>query len=313
MKILITGSGATGGYIGARLIEKGEDVTFFTGTSRKVRLLTRGLELTSPYGRFRRPASAISAGEVSASFDLVILAARAHEFESLFDAISPAIGAQTIVLPLVDGVRHLDIQPLEPGVKVIGAVYEARVSIDADGILHQRPPAGEIRIGALNCADHDVVTGLVGLFQMRGIKAFAISTIKAATWGRFSYLAAGIATSIVMKCPLRDAFRFPHGTTTFEGALAECLAIGRAAGFEPDPRRLKDYANAFLLEGRPVKSPPSVLDGGREADEAIFLLAEMVAIGRQWSVPAYRLNGALDTLTRHDLVLAAVAKPDAGA
>ena len=72
MKILIIGSGAVGGFIGARLIEKKCDVTFLVRAERKLRLVTRGLQLRSQFGAFRRPVHAITADEIRGAYDLVV-------------------------------------------------------------------------------------------------------------------------------------------------------------------------------------------------------------------------------------------------
>jgi ketopantoate reductase len=86
MKVLIVGSGTTGGLIGARLIERGVEVTFCTRPERKVQLMTTGLTLSSSYGRFRRPACAITPDEIDTQFTVVIIACRAHHYGDTVNA-----------------------------------------------------------------------------------------------------------------------------------------------------------------------------------------------------------------------------------
>ena len=94
MNILIVGSGAAGGLIGARLIEQKCDVTFLVRPERKAQLMTTGLVLYSHFGKFRRPVSAITLDELKGFYDLIIVAVRATDYESVLQSITPSIGSQ---------------------------------------------------------------------------------------------------------------------------------------------------------------------------------------------------------------------------
>lgn len=292
MKILITGSGAIGGFIGARLIEGGANVSFLVSPERKMKLVTTGLHLISPYGRFKKPVHAITPDEIKSTFDLIISTVRAHKYWDTYGVASNAFSPETVLLPLVEGVDHF-YEPVdaEPGQRLIGAVVEGRISLDADGILHQRPPQARLRIGALNSADAAVAADLSLRLAGRGLQISLSSSIKAEAWERFSFLAAAVATGAVMQRPFRDAVRlgsFDH----FTSMLKECTEIGIRVGFEPSRLRVRRYDNAFVLQGEPVLPPAPLADGGCAADEAAYLLAEMVGFGRHHNVDAPALYRA---------------------
>ncbi len=300
MEVLVIGSGAVGGLIGARLIENGHQVAFLTRETRAEQLVIKGLVLSSAFGRFRRPVVALVTGEVVERVDLVIIAVRACEYESALALAGPALGPDTIILPVIEGVQHLEVPPADPALRIIGAVFEGRVSLDADGILSQRPPAAELYIGALRSEDREVAVQLAGTLTGRGLKALPSPEIRALAWERFGYLAGGIATSVLMGQPLRDAVRFAGGTNFFADLLADGARIGTAAGFAPNMRRARAYERAFLLDGRPVAVPPDIQNGGRAADEGTFILGEMVAIARRHGVRSFLLEKAWTRLTRPD-------------
>ncbi len=122
------------------------------------------------------------------------------------------------------------------------------------------------------------------------MKTTYCSDIRARQWERFAYLAAGIALSVRMKAPFRDALRKSFGNEMFVRLLSEVFTVGQAAGADPCPVRARTYQHAFMLDARPVMPPPSIAEGGRAGDEAAFLLAELIGFARQYGVRTPELN-----------------------
>jgi 2-dehydropantoate 2-reductase len=311
MKILMVGSGTAGGLLGARLLENKADVSFLVRRERKLQLMTRGLHLRSQYGQFRKPVHAIAADEIQNTFDLVVVAVRSHEIEQAMDLAAPAIGPDTVVMPVVEGVRHLEIGALPSAPFVIGAVLEARMLMDADAVLAQRPPAAELTIGALNKSDDKIAEIMVELFSGRGIKTFLDENIRAKASERFAFVAAAIATAYLMGRPLQDALRMAYSNGVFERLLAEGFDVGVAAGYAPKQLQVKDYARAFRMVGRPVQVPARIGDPGRAGDECVFLLSEMIALARAARVRVPTFESAWRRLTRPEQIEAtAIAASD---
>jgi 2-dehydropantoate 2-reductase len=110
MRILIVGAGAIGGYFGGRLAEAGQDVTFLVRPKRAAELASSGLVIRSHFGDLHIPRPAIVLAEdLHEPFDLVILSTKAYDFEAAIASFSPAVGSSTSVLPLLNGMRHLDV------------------------------------------------------------------------------------------------------------------------------------------------------------------------------------------------------------
>ncbi len=298
MKILMVGSGTAGGLLGARLLENKADVSFVVRRERKLQLITRGLHLRSQFGQFRKPVHAIAVDEISETYDLVVAAVRSHEIEKAIELVARAIGPNTVVMPVIEGVRHLDVGALPSAQFVIGAVLEARMLLDADAILGQRPPAAELTIGALNTSDVRIAEVLVEAFAGRGIKTFLDHGIRGKAAERFAFVAAAIATAYIMGRPLEDAVRLAYGMGTFEKLLAEGCKVGVAAGYAPKQLRVKDYARAFNMVGRPVQIPARISDPGRAGDESVFLLSEMIALARAARIQVPTFESAWRRLTR---------------
>jgi 2-dehydropantoate 2-reductase len=109
MRILIVGAGAVGGYFGGRLAEAGRDVTFLVRPSRAKQLRQDGLRIISPHGDAVLTPKLVSAGEIDAPYDLVFLAVKAYALEAAMNDLGPAVGPETMILPVLNGMRHLDL------------------------------------------------------------------------------------------------------------------------------------------------------------------------------------------------------------
>ena len=108
MKILILGAGAIGGYFGGRLVQAGADVTFLVRERRASQLQSQGLVVRSPHGDFTVPVKWILRSQLVPSFDIVLLACKAYDLDGAIEAVRPAVGPSSHVLPLLNGVAQIE-------------------------------------------------------------------------------------------------------------------------------------------------------------------------------------------------------------
>src|SRR5260370_18258972 len=109
MRYLVLGGGAVGGYFGGMLLKGGADVTFLVRPARAAQLRRDGLVVkTQDGGELRIQAKTIQQGQVDGPYDVVLLCCKAYDLDGAMAAIAPAMGDQRVILPLLNGVRHLD-------------------------------------------------------------------------------------------------------------------------------------------------------------------------------------------------------------
>src|SRR5579864_1141810 len=108
MRFLVLGAGAVGGYFGGRLAEAGQDVTFLVRAPRAAALAENGLRIESPLGDFHVPVKVATADRVGGPYDVIILTAKHYDLDGAIDAIRPGVGRSTAILPLLNGLLHLD-------------------------------------------------------------------------------------------------------------------------------------------------------------------------------------------------------------
>src|ERR1700692_2855663 len=110
MRILVVGAGAIGGYFGGRLLEAGRDVTFLVRPRRAAELADAGMVIKSPNGdvTLKNPP-AVQADRLRVKFDVMLLSCKACDRDDAIKSLAPAVGPQTSIIPLLNGMLHLDV------------------------------------------------------------------------------------------------------------------------------------------------------------------------------------------------------------
>src|SRR5258707_2024638 len=109
LRILIVGAGAVGGYFGGRLAQAGRDVTFLVRPAHAKQLRRDGLRIISPHGDAVLSPKVVSAEEIDTPYDLVFLSVKAYALEAAMNDFATAVGPETMILPVLNGMRHIDL------------------------------------------------------------------------------------------------------------------------------------------------------------------------------------------------------------
>src|SRR4051794_12024707 len=139
MRVLVVGAGAIGGYFGGRLAEAGRDVTFLVRPRRAAQLAQTGLVVRSPQGDIHIPDPVlVQAQDLAAPYDLVILSCKAYDLDDAIESFAPAVGGETAILPLLNGMSHLDTLERRFGPeRVLGGQCVIGATLDESGrVLH---------------------------------------------------------------------------------------------------------------------------------------------------------------------------------
>src|SRR6478609_11537875 len=139
MRCLVLGAGALGGYFGGMLIKGGADVTFLVRPARAAQLQRDGLIVQTQDGNeVRSQVKTVQAGELDGTYEVVLLTCKAYDLDAAMDAIAPAMGEQSVIVPLLNGVRHIDVltERFGPG-RVLGGLTVINAAMMADGTIQQ--------------------------------------------------------------------------------------------------------------------------------------------------------------------------------
>ena len=299
MRILVLGAGGTGGYFGGRLAQAGADVTFLVRPARAALLAERGLRIRSPLGDADLDVATVTAQDLPAlaaarPFDLVLLACKAYDLDSAIESVAPAVGANTAVLPILNGLLHYDALDARFGrERVPGGLCFIGATLGADGeVLHLGRPAS-ITFGLREGnADGGVLARLAAAYAQAGVDHLYAPDIAAAQWIKYSFLAALAAGTCLMRTSV-GAIVAAEGGEAFMAALhAECLAVAAAEG-HPVPEDEARTARAGLTRaGSPVTaSMLRDLQAGLRV-EALQIVGDMVHRAHRAGLQVPRLEAA---------------------
>jgi 2-dehydropantoate 2-reductase len=255
VRVLVIGAGALGGYFGARMIRAGRDVTFLLRPRRAEQLGRAGLQVISPLGDFTVPAKTVTAGEIRGPFDLILVGTKSYSLQGAMDDFAPAVGATTAILPVLNGMAHLDILGHRFGAEhVLGGMAQISADLDAEGRVLHLFPHHELVFGEIAGGFSDRTRALSALFEGCGFTARASDNVKQDMWEKW----AGLCTMAGMNCLMRgcvgDVLAAPGGREAFLSLFDECCAVATAAGFKPRQAFVDFARGLYTTVGSPYKA-----------------------------------------------------------
>lgn len=299
MRILVLGAGGTGGYFGGRLAQAGADVTFLVRPARAALLAERGLRIRSPLGDADLDVATVTAQDLPAlaaarPFDLVLLACKAYDLDSAIESVAPAVGANTAVLPILNGLLHYDALDARFGrERVPGGLCFIGATLGTDGeVLHLGRPAS-ITFGLREGnADGGVLARLAAAYAQAGVDHLYAPDIAAAQWIKYSFLAALAAGTCLTRASV-GAIVAAEGGEAFMAALhAECLAVAAAEGHPVPEDEARTARSGLTRAGSPVTaSMLRDLQAGLRV-EALQIVGDMVHRAHRAGLQVPRLEAA---------------------
>src|ERR1700677_3122242 len=141
MKVAIVGVGAIGGYVGHCLAQSGEDVTFIARGKNLEALRSGGIRLLRADGSEQVVPKVEATADYAATGpqDLVILALKAHQLESVALDVPKLFGPDTIVVPMQNGIPYWYFHG-HPG-ELAGTRLQ---SVDPSGLISDNIPAQRV-------------------------------------------------------------------------------------------------------------------------------------------------------------------------
>lgn len=250
VRTLVVGAGAIGGYFGGRLLEINRDVTFLVRPKRAAELAAHGLRIRSRFGdvTLANPATVLTEN-LKETFDLVLISCKAYDLESAINSFAPAVGPDTVILPLLNGMRHLEILNEQFGrERVLGGQCLIAAALTDGEIVHLND-THELSFGEQTGALSDRVKAIANLMDGARFKAHASTEILQEMWEKWVFLASLAGSTCLMRAAIGDICASPGGTDFIVGLLEECRSIADAAGYPMRDAQLKRARDMLTAKG----------------------------------------------------------------
>ncbi|MGA8901468.1 2-dehydropantoate 2-reductase [Bradyrhizobium sp.] len=292
MRILVVGAGAIGGYFGGRMLQAGRDVTFLVRPRRATELASAGLVIKSPNGDVTLTAPPIvQADKLDTAFDLVLLSCKAFDLEDAIASFAPAVGPKTVILPLLNGMRHLDILDQRFGSNaVLGGLCAIAVTLNEHREVVQLAPMQSLGFGERDGKISDRVRAIADAMSGGKFGAAASAQIIQDMWEKWVFLASLAASTCTMRAPVGHILAAPGGNDFILGILDECSAVAAAEGHSPTGPFFERARGMLTAEGSQLTASMfrDVKAGARV--EADHIIGDLIARGEAAKVPVPKLR-----------------------
>ncbi|HYG44806.1 MAG TPA: 2-dehydropantoate 2-reductase [Bordetella sp.] len=282
MRLLFLGAGGTGGYFGGRAAQAGADVTFLVREARARKLRAQGLRIESPRGDAVLSPKVATESDLDGTYDVVVISCKAYDLPSAIAAIRPAVGADTAILPIMNGVLQYEALDAEFGAaRVLGGLCQINATLGSDGqvrhlgqhaalVFGER--AGEPR--SARCAALETALA-EAVFSSR-----LSSAILQDVWEKYVFLTTMAAATCLMRGPVGQIVSTDDGEAIVRDLLRECQQVAAASGHTV--RAEADAAALKVLTDRQSSMTASMfrdLSQGARV-EADHIVGDMVHRGR---------------------------------
>lgn len=249
MRFAILGSGAVGGYFGAKLSRAGQDVTFIARGAHLAAIRTRGLDVKSArLGDFNVRAPAESDTARVGPVDVAIVSVKAYDNATALPMLAPLMGPDTVVLTLQNGVDSVDeVAAVVGQPRVLGGTTYVATALEGPGLIVQTGVHRSIIFGEVFGDTGRVsprVQAIADVLATADIQVTPVPDARVPIWDKFVYLVAFSGFTGAARAPIGPVWRFPHARDTFYACSREVAAIAQAEGVTISATRfdtLKEY------------------------------------------------------------------------
>jgi 2-dehydropantoate 2-reductase len=306
MRLLVVGAGSTGGYFGGRLAQAGRDVTFLVRPARAERLRAGGLQIVSPHGDVTLAPKLVTAGNIEAPYDAVLLTVKAFSLDAALDDLAPAVGAETIILPVLNGMKHVDALSDRFGRQaVVGCVCKVATMVDDAGRIVQLSKLQDLAYGEMNGSRSPRTEAVDKVMQGAGFDARLSASIEREMWEKWILLATLGGITCLMRGSIGEVEAAPGGREFALQLLAEVCAVVSATGIAPSEAFLSATKAAITQRGSSLTSSMYRDLQKGSAVEADQIIGDLLARGRKVGVSTPLLEAAFVHLSVYQARLSA--------
>jgi 2-dehydropantoate 2-reductase len=300
--MLVVGAGAIGGYFGGRMLQAGRDVTFLVRPRRAAELAGAGLVIKSPNGdvTLKNPPT-VQADTLGETFDVVLLSCKAFDLADAIKSFAPAVGPQTAIIPLLNGMLHLDELDRQFGAeRVLGGLCAIAVTLNEAREVVHLAPMQSLNFGERDGRMTDRVRAIAETMASGRFGSVASEHIVQEMWEKWVFLASLAASTCLMRTSVGNILAAPGGKDFILGMLDECSAVAAAEGHAPRAPFLERTRGMLTAEGSPMTASMFRDIKAGAAVEADHVIGDLVRRGDAGKVPVPRLRTAYTHLKAYE-------------
>ena len=302
MKILVLGAGGTGGYFGGRLHQGGADVTFLVREQRAQHIAEHGLRIESTKDQVTLRVNTVLASTAEPEYDLIILSCKAYDLHASIAAITPAMAPHTCIVPLLNGISHIDTLDAAFGkTQVMGGSCQIAATLTRDGIVKSMADVQSIVWGAREGSQEALAQKLGAAFANTTVDWRVSENIMQDLWEKVTFLSTLAGMTCLMRGTVGQILAAPDGRTLMRRYLDSCITIATREGYAPRANVLERFESVLNSTGSPLTaSMLRDLENGGPI-EADHIVGFMLNKAREYGIDDTMLSVAYAHLKAYEL------------
>lgn len=309
MNILILGAGGIGGYFGGRLAQAGADVTFLVRPKRREQIRANGLVIESPSGNAKIDAKTAVAAELRPGYGVVFFTCKSYDLDSAMDAIAPAMRGDCAVIPMLNGLSHMQRLDARFGkANVMGGLAQINVTLKPDGTVLHMEPLARVVFGERDGKATARAQAFADACAKSNFDSKLSPGIELEMWEKLVFLSALAATTCLLRGNVAEIMASAEGAAIMNRAIAGNIAIAAKAGFPPRPAAIEFATKRLTTPGPQSASMLRDLEAGGQV-EADHIVGFMLDLARKHGVDDTVLAFALAHLKTYEARRAADRLP----
>jgi 2-dehydropantoate 2-reductase len=285
MKIAVMGTGGLGGYFGGQMAHAGLDVTFIARGRHMEAIRDNGLQVISPGNDFLvKPAIVTDNPANVGPVDLILFCVKAYDAAAAAEQARPLVGAQTAILPVLNGIHHIDQLREILGVEhVLGGMAACGAHVVAPGVI-QHTALNTITFGELTIGRSERCESIQAALAVSGIQLVVSPDVTQSMWLKLTNL-SGLGVCSAVRGGFFMVRSAPETLALVHQAAAETVSLAHARHIAL-PATLPDQLVAILKNAASDFKPSMLVDleHGRRL-EIESLNGAVSHMGEEFGVP----------------------------
>jgi len=300
LSIVVVGAGGVGGYFGVRLALAGAAVRFVARGAHLAAIQRDGLKVRSTSeGERVVKIDAVEALSGGPPADAVLFCVKSYDTESAAAALRPAVGPETAVVSLQNGVDNEEKidAALGRGHAVGGAAY-VFAGIEAPGVIVHRF-GGRIVFGEMDGRATVRCEKLKEALAAAGVPVEIAADIRRVLWEKYLFICAQAGLTALTRCPIGVVRSIPETWRLFRTILEEMTALARASGMTLAPNIVETQVKqGEALPADLMASLANDLIQGRRL-ELEALQGHAARLGERFGIPTPAVSAVYAALKPH--------------
>lgn len=230
MKIYIVGTGGVGGYLGGKLANEGNDVTFVTRNKFYEAIKANGLKVNSTDGNFLiKPAQTINSIDQISDPDLIIFSVKTYDTQEIAKQLNNVINDNTYIITFQNGIENdIEIKKYLKKGKVFPGIAFVISAIGEPGVINQTGGPKKFKLGSRDRKPDEQLQRIQEIFLKAKIDTTISDDITRDLWIKYIFINAFAGFTAICRTNIGNIRKDKFSYDLYKQAINESIIVAKS-------------------------------------------------------------------------------------